>query len=73
MIRFALAEIEDGLGQHLLGEEWTWKRADLVQITEAGYETEDGVFEPHISSKGRPGTDPMQAAALLSAIRHGRF
>ena len=73
VLRFALAEIEDGLGQHLLEEEWAWKRADLVQITEAGYETEEGAFEPHISSKGRPGADPMPAADLLSAIRHGKI
>ena len=71
VLTFALAEIEDGLGQRLLEGEWTWKRADLVQITEAGVETLDGTFEPHIFSKGRPGADPMQATALLSAIRHG--
>jgi hypothetical protein len=73
VLTFALAEIEDGLGQRLLEEEWTWKRADLVQITEAGYKSEGGAFEPHISSKGRPGADPMRAAALLSAIRHGKI
>jgi hypothetical protein len=73
VLRFALAEIEDGLGQRLLEAGWTWKRADLVQITGAGVETQDGSFEPHISSKGRPGADPMQATALLSAIRHGKI
>jgi|BioPla2DNA2_1021312.scaffolds.fasta_scaffold16272_2 hypothetical protein len=72
-LRFALADIEDGFGQRLMEEEWTWRRADLVKITEAGYKLEDGTFESHISSKGRPGTDPIQAVALLSAIRHGRF
>ena len=73
VLRFALAEIEDTLGQRLMEEEWTWKREGLVQITEAGFKTQNGTFEPHISSKGRPGTDPMQAAASLSAIRHGKI
>lgn len=73
VIEFALAEIEDGLGQRLLEGEWTWKRAGLVQITEAGFGNSDGTFEPHITSKGRQGADPMQAMALLSAIRHGKI
>jgi hypothetical protein len=73
VLTFALTGTEDSLARHLLEKKWTWKRADLVQITEAGFKTEDGVFGPHISFKGRPGADPMQAAVLLSAIRHGKI
>lgn len=73
VLKFALAEVEGSLGQRLLEGEWTWKRADLVQITEAGFGNSDGTFEPHITLKGHPGTDPVQAVALLSAIRHGRL
>ena len=73
VIEFALAEVEDSLGQRLLEGEWTWNRADLVRITEAGFGNSDGTFEPHITSKGRPGADPMQAMAFLSAIRHGKI
>ena len=73
VLRFALAEIEDSLGQRLMEEEWTWNRADLVQITEAGFKTQNGTFESRISSKGRPGTDPMQAATFLSAMRHRKI
>ena len=37
VLTFVLAEIEDGLGQRLMEEEWTWKREGLVQITETGF------------------------------------
>ncbi|NLE27609.1 MAG: hypothetical protein GX625_20195 [Clostridiaceae bacterium] len=43
-----------------------------MSITEAGFKNQDGKFEPHITSKGHPRTDPVQAVALLSAIQHGK-
>ena len=30
-------------------------------------------IDPHISYNSRPGADPMQATALISAIRHGEI
>ena len=47
--------------------------ANLGYISEGGSQNQDGKFEPHISSKGRPGADPLQAMALLSAVRHGEI
>lgn len=71
VLTFALAEIEDSLKHQLMEENWTWNRSDLMKITGGGFNVKDGTFEPHISSKGHPGSDPIQAMALLSAIRHG--
>ena len=73
VLTFALAEIEDSLGHQLMEEEWTWNRSDLLKISGGGFKVNEGTFEPHISSKGQPGSDPIQAMALLSAIRHGEI
>ncbi len=73
VLRFALADIEECLGYSTLEEGWSWNRAELVHITEGGYTDKEGQFHPHISSRGHPGQDPYQAAAYLSAMRHGRI
>lgn len=73
ILTYALAEIEDNLDKQLLNEKWEWNRANIMIITEAGVGNTGSKVQPHISSKGHPGSDPMQAIALLSAIRHGRI
>ena len=73
VLTFALAEIEDSLQQRLLDKDWVWNRVDLVDISEGGGGNDDGSFEPHVTSQGHPGADPMQAMALLNAIRHQRI
>ena len=70
VLGFALADIEECLNFQFMEKGWTWNRTSLMHISEGGFENQDGMFEPHISSKGHPGQDPYQAAALLSAIRH---
>jgi len=73
VLSFALAEIEDSLGCHLLENRWTWNRNELRYISGGGYADSHGEFEPHITSKGHPGRDSMQLMSLLSAIRHGKI
>lgn len=73
VLSFALADLEDARGVRLLEEGWKWNRVNLSYISEGGSQNQNGNFEPHISSKGRPGADPIQAMALLSAIRHGEI
>ena len=73
VLTFALAEIEDCLGQRFLDKEWSWNRVDLVGISQGGAGNGDGSFEPHVTSQGHPGADPLQAMALLSAIRHQKI
>lgn len=73
VLAFALAEIENSLGQRLLDEDWTWNRMSLVTITDGGVGDESGITDPHISSKGRPGSDPVQGMALQDAIRRGEI
>ncbi|CVK33957.1 hypothetical protein [Methanoculleus bourgensis] len=68
VLTFALAEIEDNLGQRLLEEEWEWKRSDLIQISEGALGDEGGPFEPHISSWGHPEADPIRTAIMLRMI-----
>ena len=72
-LRFALADIEECLGYSTLEEGWTWDRSELRHITGGGYRDNQGQFHPHISSKRHPGQDPYQAAAFLSALRHGEI
>lgn len=67
----ALAEIEDGIGYKLLPENWKYIRAKLSRISQGGSRNVDGEFEPFISSKKRPGSDGICAAAFLEAIRTG--
>ncbi len=73
VLSFALADIEDARGVRLIEEGWKWNRFNLSYISEGGSSGKDGKFEPHVSSRGRPGSDPIQAEALLSAIRHGEI
>lgn len=73
VLSFALAEIEDAQDIQLLEDGWKWNRATLSYISEGGSRDKDGTYEPHITSKGRPGSDPIQAAALLNAIMYKEF
>jgi hypothetical protein len=70
---FAMAELEDSLGVKLLPDDWKYLRANIFLISDAGYPNANGDFEPIISSKKRPGSDPICAAALAEAIRNGSF
>jgi len=70
---FAMAELEDSLGVKLLPDDWKYLRANLFLISQGGYQNANGDFEPIISSKKRPGSDPICAAALAEAIRNGSF
>jgi len=70
---FAMAELEDSLGVKLLPNDWKYIRANLSLISDAGYQNANGDFEPFISSKNRPGSDPICAAALSEAIRNQSF
>lgn len=73
VVTFALAEIEDTLDIQILNEEWKWDGARLTHISEGGFSDGSGKVQPHISSQGHPGTDPIQAIALLNAIRDGKI
>jgi len=70
---FAMADLEDSFGVGLLPNDWKYVRAKLSLISEGGYQNANGDFEPFISSKNRPGSDPICAAALLEAILNGSF
>jgi hypothetical protein len=70
---FAMAELEDSFSVRLLHTDRKYVRANLSKISEGGYQNANGDFEPLISSKNRPGSDPICAAALLEAIRNGSF
>ena len=68
-----MADVEDSLGVKLLPDDWKYLRANIFLISDAGYPNANGDFEPIISSKKRPGSDPICAAALAEAIRNGSF
>jgi len=66
-----MAELEDSVGVRLLPNDWKYIRAKLFEISQCGYQNANGNFEPIISSKKRPGSDPISAAALLEVMRNG--
>jgi hypothetical protein len=68
---FAMAELEDSLNVRLLPNDWKYIRAKLFEISQSGFKNANGDFEPFISSKNHPGSDPICAAAFLEAIRYG--
>jgi len=70
---FAIAELEDSLGVRLLPNDWKYIRAKLFEISQSGFQNANGDFEPFISSKNRPGSDPICAAAYAEAIRNQSF
>jgi hypothetical protein len=70
---FAMAELEDSLGVRLLSNDWKYIRAKLSIISQDGSRNANGDFEPFISSKNRPGSDSICAAAFLEAIRNQSF
>jgi len=69
--KFALVEIEEQLEYKFSETEWSFNRTDLLCISNSGYSFDNGNVEPHISSQGHPGSDPIQALALLDMIRKG--
>jgi hypothetical protein len=70
---FAMAELEDCLNVRLLPDDWKYNRTKLSKISEGAYPNDNGGSEPHVSSQKRPGSDPINAAVLLEAIRKGSF
>ncbi|MGZ4847252.1 MAG: hypothetical protein ACXV7G_11210 [Halobacteriota archaeon] len=68
---FAIAELEDCLDVRLPPDDWKYTRAKLSKISEGGYPNANGDIEPFISSQNRPGSDAINAIALLESIRKG--
>jgi hypothetical protein len=68
---FAMADLEDSFGVSLLPNDWKYVRAKIFLISEGGHQNANGEFEPFISSKKSPGSDPICAAVFLEAIRDG--
>lgn len=71
--KFASTEIEEQLGYSFSETEWTFNRTDLMKISQSGYGSGNGNVEPFITSQGRPGSDALQAIALLDFIKKGRI
>lgn len=71
--KFASAEIEEQLGYRFSETEWNFNRTDLMRISQSGYGSGNGNIEPAITSQGRPGSDALQAVALLDFIKMGRI
>jgi hypothetical protein len=69
--KFAYAEIEEQLGYKFSEAEWNFNRTDLMRISQSGYGFGNGNIEPAITSQGRPGSDALQALALLDFIKKG--
>ena len=71
--KFASAEIEEQLGYRFSETEWNFNRTDLMTISQSGYGSGNGNIEPAITSQGHPGSDALQALALLDFIKNGRI
>lgn len=71
--KFASAEIEEQLGYMFSETEWNFNRMNLMRISQSGYGSGNGNIEPAITSQGRPGSDALQAVALLDFIKKGRI
>jgi hypothetical protein len=69
VIEISMAEIEDSLNYQLLTDNWVYNRLNLICISQAASQSDNGILEPQISSKGFPGSDPIQWAAILELIR----
>jgi len=73
VLEFAKAELEDSLSVRLLPADWKYIQTNLSKISQDGHPNANGHFEPFISSRDRPGSDAICAAAFLEAIRDASF
>lgn len=73
VLNVALAEIEDYCGCEFFEEKWAYNKLDIFHISQQGYGDKNRMTDPQISSHNHPGSDGVQAAALLDAIKSGRI